>query len=316
MTKKRKLSPEFITDLETGVLKELLELIKNDYSLDMQIREDYINIYYRGGNILEVRADIKELYGYCFKFDKNYLTLKKSGYHHLKHNPNLKNDLDSYRYNRDWLKYFALAKQAMDLYLTTVKQSDERENQQLLVRENNYSAVANATDYFVVDIEYANRAGGRFDIIAIEWLSESSKRKLFKSYKPKLVIIEMKYGDKALSGSSGMEKHYYDFKNYFSDPVLAKSFKEEMLELFEQKRRLGLIPCLSANANKNKVEGFNDEIDFAFLISNVDPDSTKLKREIQNLKNNEIKFFASNFLGYGLFKPRFYELTEFLKQIP
>lgn len=314
MAKKRGLSNEFMADLESGFLKELLELVKNDYTLDLQIRDNYVNIYYRGGKILDVRADKKK--GYHFKFDEKYLKIKKSRYSHLKHNPNLKNDLDSYRSNRDWLMYFALAKQAMDLYFSTVKQSEERENQQLLVRENNYSTVANATDYFIIDIEYDNRAKGRFDLIAVEWLSTGTVRKLQKSYKPKLVIIEMKYGYKALTGKAGMNKHYEDFEKYFSDPVIEKSFKEEMIELFKQKRRLGLIPCLSDNSNNNTVEEFADGIDFAFLLSNTDPDSTILQREIQNLNNRDIKFFLSNFLGYGLFKPRLYEQPEFIKLIP
>jgi len=316
MLKRRGLSQKFIADLESGLLKELLDFVINDYTLDLQIRENYVNVYYRGGNVLRVKADKKKINGYRFEFDDKYLNHKKLKFLHLNHTPTLKIDLDFYRDKGDWLKYFALAKQAMDLYLTTIKQSDERENQQLLVRENNYSAVANATDYFIVDIEYANRAKGRFDIIAIEWLSEASKRKLFKSYKPKLVIIEMKYGHKALTGAAGMNKHYLDFKNYFSNPVKAQSFKEEMVELFKQKRQLGLIPCLSDNCNNNSIEEFDDAIDFAFLLSNVDPDSRVLKREIQNLNNNDIKFFASNFLGYGLFKPRLYEQTEFIEQIP
>ncbi len=314
MTKKRRLSDKFMADLESGLLKELLELVKNDYTLDLQIRANYINIYYRGGNILRVKAD--KVKRYRFEFDDKYLNINKLKHHHLKPDPNLKVDLDGYRDKGDWLKYFALAKQAMDLYLSTVKQSEERENQQLLVRENNYSTVANATDYFIVDIEYANRARGRFDLIAVEWLSDRSARKLHNSYKPKLVIIEMKYGHKAMTGKAGMIKHYNDFKKYFSNPDLAKSFKDEMIELFKQKRRLGLIPCLSENANKNKVEEFADGIDFAFLLSNTDPDSTILQREIQNLNNKDIKFFLSNFLGYGLFKPRLYEQPEFIKLIP
>ncbi len=63
MNKKRGLYKEFMADLESGFLKELLELVKNDYTLDLQIRENYINIYYRSGNILRVKADNKKLNG-------------------------------------------------------------------------------------------------------------------------------------------------------------------------------------------------------------------------------------------------------------
>jgi len=43
----RKLSERFINDLLNGDLKELLDYIKRDNTLDLQIRNNYINIYYR-----------------------------------------------------------------------------------------------------------------------------------------------------------------------------------------------------------------------------------------------------------------------------
>lgn len=46
----------------------------------------------------------------------------------------------------------------------------------------------------------------RFDIVAIEWDSDTSIRKLKKGHKPKLVVIEMKYGDGAFKGSAGISK--------------------------------------------------------------------------------------------------------------
>jgi len=50
----RKLDRDFIKDLLGGQLKELLNYIKLDNTLDLEIRENYINIYYLGGNILKV----------------------------------------------------------------------------------------------------------------------------------------------------------------------------------------------------------------------------------------------------------------------
>jgi len=59
-----------------------------------------------------------------------------------------------------------------------------------VVRENNYSSISNGTDYFIIDIEYDNHAHARFDLVAVEWPSKASHRKLAKDYKPKLVVIE------------------------------------------------------------------------------------------------------------------------------
>lgn len=46
------LSEEFIKDLQQGLLKNLLEEVKKDDNLCLAIRENYINIYYRGGKFI------------------------------------------------------------------------------------------------------------------------------------------------------------------------------------------------------------------------------------------------------------------------
>lgn len=52
----RKLSNTFMNDLlnEGGVLHSILHRVKRDHTLMLSIRQDYINIYYRGGNLLKV----------------------------------------------------------------------------------------------------------------------------------------------------------------------------------------------------------------------------------------------------------------------
>lgn len=65
----RYLSNQFMFDLEFGNLKELLEFIKRDKTLCLEIRENYINIYYRGGNILCIRENNR---GYHYEFDLKY----------------------------------------------------------------------------------------------------------------------------------------------------------------------------------------------------------------------------------------------------
>jgi hypothetical protein len=52
----RGLSEKFMNDLSKpeGKLHPILERVKKDHSLMLAIRDGYINIYYRGGNILRV----------------------------------------------------------------------------------------------------------------------------------------------------------------------------------------------------------------------------------------------------------------------
>ena len=278
--------------------KELLDYIKRDNSLDLEIRENYINIYYLGGNILKVSKNGDT---YNFGFDFNYL--KQSPF--LREATILKHQTD-----QNWNAYFPLVKQAMDFFFSK-NAKEEREFQQLVVRENNYSSIANSTDYFVIDIEYDNQAGARFDIVAIEWPSVSSNRKLQKDFKPKLVVIEMKYGDGALTGSAGMKKHCDDFNTFISNTTCQNDFKTEMLTLFRQKRLLGLIPCLSVSGNNNDVQVFNDEIEMLFLISNHDPASSILQSELTGLVNEKVKFITSNFMGYGLYNQNTFDFSQF-----
>jgi len=67
----RKLEDHFLEDLKTGLLNALLNYVKADNTLDLEIRENYINIYYRGGNLLRVKW-IRSTYNYFF--DEKYLT--------------------------------------------------------------------------------------------------------------------------------------------------------------------------------------------------------------------------------------------------
>lgn len=293
----RKLSDAFIANLqEGGRLEKILSYVKRDSTLDIQIRDNYINIYYRGGNILKITEKGNS---YIYDYDKDYL--KDSVF------PS-EEALSQYKFNQDWNNYFPMMKQAMDFYFSK-HAKEEREYQQLVVRENNYSSIANSTDYFIIDIEYDNHDHARFDLIAVEWPSTSSDRKLPK--KPKLIVIEMKYGDGALSGSAGIIKHCDDFNKFVSSPKELESFKNEMLSVFSQKRELGLIPCLSSSKNSNKIEKFADNIELAFLIANHDPASSKLNTELSACGNIAAKFIVSNFMGYGIYNHAIYDPNAF-----
>ena len=73
----RGLSPTFLDDLRVGCLAPLLERVRRDDTLHLAIRNEYINIYYRGGNLLRVSrnpdgADTAS--SYTANFDSNYFT--------------------------------------------------------------------------------------------------------------------------------------------------------------------------------------------------------------------------------------------------
>jgi hypothetical protein len=296
----RHLSENFIKDLKESQLNSILEYLHMDDTLDLEIRENYINIYYRGGNILKI-SETKSRY--LFHFEKKY----------LKNSVVSEQLINNHIANQDWFNYIPLAKQAMDFYFSKHK-NEEKEFQQLVVRENNNSTIANGTDYFIIDIEYDNHENARFDLIAVEWPSEASKRKLAKNFKPKLAVIEMKFGDGAIKGKAGIRKHIIDFKAFRSNVVKFNDFKNEMVKVFNQKRDLGLIPPLSGIANKNQVTEFEKDIDLIFLIANHDPASKILYDQIKGIQCNNIKFITADFMGYGLYMDNLFDCSNFSKE--
>ena len=102
----RKLSKKFISDLKSGLspIGTLLSFVKADDTLDMEIRENSLNIYYRGGSILKINEKKGE---YELIFDFDYLS---------KEDKESRSILNGYFNERKWFSFFPLAKQAMDFY--------------------------------------------------------------------------------------------------------------------------------------------------------------------------------------------------------
>ena len=70
----RHINTKFINDLTCGELAYFLEKVKsNRSSLSLEVRNGYINIYYKGGNLLKITQKSK---GYSFHFDAKYFKNK------------------------------------------------------------------------------------------------------------------------------------------------------------------------------------------------------------------------------------------------
>ena len=301
----RGLSREFMADLKlkNGVLFPILAAVQSDPGLCLQIRNDCINVYYRGGSITKIVRKDEHLYRPSF--NKKYLTVQSMRV--LDMIPGvLRSQYDS----RIWVSALPSLKHAMDLWFKK-HPKDEREFQQLLVRENNFGKCARKTDYFICDIEYAN-ANGRFDLIAAYWPSKGSERK--KNDNIGLAFFEIKYGDGALAGGAGLKGHIKKMNDFLVNPQKLTSIKEEMKAVFNQMQELKLI-----NVGK-KIALFNNKNpEFILVLANHDPDSRILQRELGNIMSEalenarfDLKFAVSNFVGYGLYKQNIYGLDAFL----
>jgi len=198
----------------------------------------------------------------------------------------------------------------MDFYFTK-NPSDEREAQQVMVRENNFNASARGTDYFICDIEYATPLG-RFDLVAVHWPSSGPGRK--NNAHLGLALMEMKYTDKSMANKSGLCDHVRAIAAYFErNPDNFAALKNEMQNVFNQKHALGLI------ANQKPILSFDDLPPQVILVlANHDPASRILLHELEAIQAIahtlpfQPKFAVSNFWGYALYDQNIYPLAEFL----
>ena len=198
---------------EKSKLHELLEYVQNDDTLDMEFRENSFTLYYRGGELLSVSEPKPKKYVWN-PLDANY-----NDGHKLKNNP------------ENFEEYIPEAKHLIDYHICISKKNHlgEKEIQQLVVKENNYSPNSQDTDYFIVDMEYTE--GGdkdktRFDLIAVRWDSNGPAR---KKDEVSLAIIEVKQGTHSVISTKsrpGLRTHQKDFNAFIQKKKEEKSLAD------------------------------------------------------------------------------------------
>ncbi len=289
----RSLTKNLFNALKTGELHTLLEYVQNDDTLDMEFRKNSITIYYRGGNLLSVKENFDGSYNWN-GIDKEYLIQGNEQKHKAE----------------QFEEYIPEAKHIIDRYICIKKNHlGEKEIQQLVVRENNYSQNSQDTDYFIVDMEYEQN-NSRFDLIALRWDSNRSAR---NKNEVSLAVIEIKQGYKSVRTSKkkpGLKSHQEDFNEFkWTDEI-----KNDFLQIFKQKCELGLILA------NEKIEGINQyfkleldkdkDIDFICLLANYKKASDNLHNELEEMKKKSCKFIRSHYMGYGLYADEIFTLTS------
>ena len=235
----RQLSKRFVESLTKAVIrKDILDYITRDPELDMQLRGDYINVYYKGGSILKIKPR-------SYFLDEMYFNdSDKMRSKYAKDDPNIHADLVKQRDELVMLlkngqpdDYFSKAKAVMDMWALSLSDKVEFEEK----KEQQEIAIANRkdTDFVVLDLEYAVSSASeyayngtldkkvpRFDIIAI--------------HKGRLVVIELKKGLGAVPGTSGVRPHMDCFDHTIGRDI-NMLFVKEMRELLHQKQVFGLL---------------------------------------------------------------------------
>lgn len=307
----RGLSKEFLNHLKetSGLLYPVLERVRQDETLMLAIRDKYVNIYYRGGNLLRITE--QGTASFQFFFDHKYAKAWGS----------LSTPPTTIRYQSEvktWIDYLPHLKTVMDIYFTR-HNKPEREFQQLVARENNNSSISNESEYFISDIEFADRnISARFDMLAIQW--PASQRRNHSNCQ--VALVEMKYGDEALSGKAGLVKHLKDIEALIADKNKYKALLETMEGQFNQLDELKLLKFnRSHNETKIKLD-INKKPEVIFILANHNPRSTKLGSILDDPQviayggqnqHFDLRFFVSSFSGYGLHSDCMLTLDQFKK---
>jgi len=307
---KRSISDSFLkTFKKKGVFHPIVELVKVDPYLDLELRGNSVMIYYRGGKILTIEEKGLKLKA----LDKKYYT---KGCPIVCPQPSIENIYE----------YLYKAKFVVDFHEAAPRSGKlgEKEFQQRIVYENNLSVIAKNTDYFIADVEWADKEEleGRADIVAFRWDHMNHiKREI------QMVLIEVKQGEKAIKTSvdnngkvtPGLRKHYDDFLKFKNNKEYASAVRDDMYKVLLQKRELGLVKGLELldidgrGAHKNV--SFVEEPEFLFALCNYHHYGNMLANESEQLPA-DCKFILSSFLGHGLYKDFIRTKEQMIQEFP
>lgn len=300
----KELSHRFLLDLQEGELKTLLSIVKMDDTLNLAIRENCVEVYYRGGVLLRVTAN---RYMYQAEFDESYAVRRiKGGPGSL--------PMDKLKTLDDYLRHIPLLKKELDRWFCD-NPKKEREYEQVILRENNWGSAAEETDYFIADLDYYNPDdNARFDLLAVKWPCKEDERINCKI--PKLSILDLKYGDRAFSRYNGFDRRFADLEKYIEGGrhrVLAL----EVESLFNQRVELGLM----RNVTRKLEVDSNGKLEYLILFANHKPSDKKVLEALDEacrkheklMELVDMKVATASFLGYGLFEANMIPVQKFLE---
>jgi hypothetical protein len=330
----RSISEAFIVQFESGILRPILDRLQHDDTLSLEIRNGYVNIYYRGGNLLRLTAN-SEAMRFTASFDWRYCG-EETDYRCWLPAERPPARIVGPDDAGAWVDAFSHLKQAMDIRFVKHPKI-EREYQQAVVRDNNRHVSGDKSDYMIVDIEYAQSPAAfperqhnfRFDMIGLRWPADGGGR---ASGVVTPVVMEMKTGDAALAShptgpegrglSPGLAKHVRDIESFLApDPGSAKSgpyqlMCAELRRTFETKQRLDL-PSVPERMKGLKVAEMTPVPEVLFVIANHQPTSKAMRNELQRLperRHAHYKVATVRWMGYALFAENMRPLDEFIAQ--
>ena len=307
-----KISTQFEKALTKGQYASIIRYALKDKELDIQVRDGYIDIYYRGGRILDIHPASEKFDKFYFYdqdkkgFPKTYVEkIFKKQYKDMPKHPSapvptdeeaaeIMKNLEKKRDNLTALlkdcpeEFFRKAKEVMNKWFIT-HPKPERQDQQIISTNNN--CLDKDTDLCVIDIEFkvsenkpynnsinekGNKKTPAFDIIAVDGSGQ-------------IYVVELKENERADStnGKANIDVHKKDFENTIGRDI-ENDFAKEMARLLETKQRLNILPSsvkvdptkkpifAVAYSGKNPIQFNNKYSQMGIKVIEVRGDSKKL----------------------------------------
>jgi len=273
-----KLSKTFLNCLKSNFLSQITEYVKRDHDLNLEIRDSYINVYYKGNSLLKL-TEVDSLLHYKAEIHRKFLD-------------GIKISLDFTESTvPQFVKSIPLIKENI---IKHGKKSLELEYEQLIIRANNFER-RNNTEYFIVDRQYTINES-RFDLTGTYWERDRRRR----NQEVPVCLLEIKF---ALN-TDIREVHDQLARYYESIKGKATDIAEEMETVFRQKLALNLYDQSSERLSAMKTLTFSRNLEaFQFILVLVDYNQNSSLLDLKSIRSlpfaNQVKVFQT---GFGMWQ--------------
>jgi len=260
--------------MKTGFLKDLTSAVRDDIDLDLQIRDNYLNIYFKGNSLLR---------------------LESAGDHRykVKLHPKFSGGVDFPDIVDDASVRFFVSKipSIKGNILRYGKSSLEIEYEQMIIRANN-NEPRNNSEYFIVDRQYVASKIGRFDLTGFYW--PRAHRRKGQLVSPCLMEVKFALNQDIQYVHEQLERYYNAIRGD------SAAIAEEIETIFKQKLVLGLFNQPVNRLDAMKTLRFSPRIDeFQFILIMVDYNPFSRLLHLDKLSQlsfaDQIRIFSGGF---------------------
>lgn len=286
----RSLNPKYMSDLKSGLLSKITKTVLNDRDLIMELRDNYINIYFKGQNLVAITYTED---GYTCTSHEKFSGPASESTTRIASEDDVKSLLSEFPSRKDAISHNS-------------KGAKEIEVEQLIIRANNYEKRLN-TDYFILDrqlVEPGNRDGGRPDLTGFNWPTKNRR----SGQEVAFSLFEVKYSlNPDINDLHQQIQGYYDWlKNNMECHV------KQHQSILKQKHELGLFSCQEKGREDAlptlKISTDISKAEFNILLVDYNPASKILNLDALNQLSfrDQINIFN---IGFGLWESLSTSLT-------